>query len=244
MQAKPKLRNIGSKKVPSKISEFLDAVFRDPSTKHGLRFFANTERDKLRFRIHEGNVEIWCSKRESWKRAKPEEVVRQLFLVWVRDSLKYPLNQIEVEWPLRAGINAEKERVDIVIFTDQARTNPFILFELKRPKSKDGIEQLQSYLKWTGCFFGCWSNGNDVVYQLREEDAGTRKAPYTYRDIPRLPKIGEDAKDLLHPLTRSELLPLVDLRGMIERLEDDVLSNAGVNTFDELFKVFFAKLHD
>ena len=35
-----------------------------------------------------------------------------------------------------------------------------------------------------------------------------------------------------------------DLRSLISRLEHDALSNAGVTAFDELFKLFFAKLHD
>ena len=34
------------------------------------------------------------------------------------------------------------------------------------------------------------------------------------------------------------------MRALIERLEHDALANAGVNAFDELFKLFFAKLHD
>jgi type I restriction enzyme M protein len=34
------------------------------------------------------------------------------------------------------------------------------------------------------------------------------------------------------------------MRALIERREHDALANAGVNAFDELFKLFFAKLHD
>lgn len=227
------------------ISELLDRVFRDPATKQGLKFFTKGERTKLKLRVSEDDkVEIHCAKREKWLRAKPEEVVRQMFLVWVQDSLKYPLKCVQVEWPIQMGEDSEKERADIVVFTDDACTDPFIVFELKKPDGKDGLEQLRSYLRWTGTFFGCWSNGSDHSFQLKEEHKDTKKGPYSFRDIGRLPKLGQDLDDILQPLTFGELKPIADMRKLIERLEHDALANAGVNAFDELFKLFFAKLHD
>jgi len=158
--------------------------------------------------------------------------------------LKYPLGRTQVEWAIQMGEDAEKERADIVIFTDDACTDPYIIFELKRPDSRDGLEQLRSYLRWTGCFFGCWSNGSDHSFQLKEENKDTKKGPYTFRDIARIPKYGQELDDILKPLTFAELKPITDMRALIERLEHDALANAGVNAFDELFKLFFAKLHD
>jgi len=226
-------------------SELLDRIFRDPSIKQGLKFFVKGERNRLSIReSEEGKVEIYCAKREKWLRAKPEEVVRQLFLVWIQDTLKYPLSEVKVEWAVQMGENAEKERADIAVFSDAACTDPYILFELKEPDSKEGLEQLRGYLNWTGCFFGCWSNGNEYSFQLREEEQATKKAPYKYRTIGRLPKLGEDLKDILKPLTYGELNPIPNMRALIEQLEHDALANAGVNAFDELFKLFFAKLHD
>ena len=224
---------------------FLDEVFRDPRTGHGLGFFRRGERRKLRMRHNDDNkLEIWCIKRERWLRAKPEEVVRQLFLIWILDSLKYSVKRIAVEWAIQMGVDAEKERADIVIFSDDACTDPYIIFELKKPTSEQGLEQLRSYLRWTGCFFGCWSNGRELIFQLREEDKQTKKGPYKFRDIPRLPKLGEDLASLLRPLAFSDLRPIDDMRSLIQRLEHDALANAGVNAFDELFKLFFAKLYD
>jgi len=235
----------GSNNRNAGIDAFLDEVFRDPKLKHGMTFFRRGERRKLKMRRTAGQkIEIWCAKRERWFRAKPEEIVRQLFLVWALDALKYPLKRILVEWPIRMGVDAEKERADIAIFSDDACTDPYIVFELKKPTSEEGLEQLRSYLRWTGCFFGCWSNGHNPIYQLREEDPATKKGPYKFRDIPRLPKIGEDLKEILKPLCFADLRPIDDMRALIERLEHDALANAGVNAFDELFKLFFAKLHD
>lgn len=222
----------------------LDAIFRDSSIKYGLKFFEKGERNKIKLRKNEDKIEIWCVKREKWLRAKPEEVVRQMFLVWIQQTLKYPLSRIDVERSIQMGQDSDKERADIVVFSDDARTDPYIIFEIKKPNSKEGLEQLRSYLRWTGCFFGCWSNGSDYSYQLREEEPETKKAPYSYRDITRIPKLGENLDDILKPLSFAELKPIIDMRALIERLEHDALANAGVNAFDELFKLLFAKLHD
>ncbi len=226
------------------INALLDIVFRDPTLKFGLKFFEAQERDGLVLREQNGKVEIKCLSRNKWLRAKPEEVVRQMFLVWIRDTLGYKLARVGVEWALQMGEDTQKERADIVIFSDDARTDPYIVFEMKRPQSREGLEQLRSYLRWTGCHFGCWSNGSEAAFQLREEETDKKKGPYTFRDIPRLPTPSDNLDDILKPLTFGELKPIADMKSLILRLEHDALANAGVNAFDELFKLFFAKLHD
>jgi type I restriction enzyme M protein len=207
------IRPVQVDSMKPKNADLINTVFHDQ--KHGLRFFESNERARLKLRQQEDKIEIWCAKRERWLRAKPEELVRQLFLVWIQEALHYPLTRVQVEWAIQMGENAEKERSDIVIFTDESCTEPFIVFELKKPKSAEGLEQLRSYLRWTGCFFGCWSNGDDRSFQLREEDQDSRKAPYKYRDIARLPKLGEDLDDILKPLTFAELKPIQDMRELI-----------------------------
>ncbi len=225
------------------INDYLDRIFRDPTLKFGLKFFQNAEREKLKLREVGDKLEIFCLNRKKWLRAKPEEVVRQLFLLYVRDSLFYPMERVGVEWPMQMGEDAEKERADIVIFSDDARTDPYIVFELKKPASQAGLEQLRSYLRWTSSPFGCWSNGSEHSFQLREESA-SGKGAYTFRDISRLPAQNQTLEDILKPLTFAELTPISNMRALIQRLEHDALANAGVNAFDELFKLFFAKLHD
>ena len=95
-----------------------------------------------------------------------------------------------------------------------------------------------------GLFFGAWTNGDDFVALLREEDVTTGKGPYSFRDIPRIPNSGESLDEVLKPLSPKDLRPFQDLRGLVERLEHYALANAGVAAFDELLKLFFAKLYD
>src|SRR5262249_28799067 len=150
------------------------------------RLFTDEELEALQLRATDENLQIFCIKRNRWLKAKPEEIVRQLLLLRIVNQYKYPLSRLAVEWPIQMGADAEKERADIVVFNDDAHTDPYIIFEVKRPRVTDGLEQLRSYLRWTGCFFGEWTNGDDFVALLREEDVTTGKGPYSFRDIPRI----------------------------------------------------------
>ena len=79
------------------INALLDRVFRDPSIKYGLKFFEKSERESLKLREDgKGIISIYCFARKKWFRAKPEEVVRQMFLVWIRDALGYDLARVGV----------------------------------------------------------------------------------------------------------------------------------------------------
>jgi type I restriction enzyme M protein len=231
--------------VQDVFTTLLSAAMEQGATGHGTRYFSQRNLDALNLRVNEDDVlQIYCLKRQRWLRAKPEEIVRQLVLADIVGDLSYPIDRVAVEWPMQMGSDAEKERADIVIFSDDARTDPYVIIEVKRPRVADGVEQLRSYLRWTGCFLGLWCNGNDTVALLREEDASTKKGPYTFRDIPRIPRSGESLDEVLRPLGLSDLRSIQDLRGLVERLEHDALSNAGVTAFDELLKLFFAKLYD
>ena len=126
-----------SKPTPHNV--LLDRVFRDPAIKQGLQYFTKGERNQVQLREEDGKIDIWCTKRAKWLRAKPEEVVRQMFLVWVQETLKYPLKRVQVEWAIQMGEDEEKERADIVVFSDDACTDPYVVFELKRPDSQGGF---------------------------------------------------------------------------------------------------------
>src|SRR3989344_4485152 len=195
-----------------KNSKYIDEIFGHPEMKHGLTVFDSPELRGLLNKVNisrreDGKIVIKCLKRQKEIVAKPEEIVRQLFLVYVRDFLGYPLNQVSVEEPIQMGVDDSK-RADIVVFTDDTCTRKYLIFEVKKPDAETGVEQLQSYLNATGVFFGAWSNGRDIVFQLREEEPETKGEPYHYRDIPRLPKKGEALDDVLRPLTKKDLRPI------------------------------------
>ena len=106
-------------------------------------------------------------------------------------------------------------------------------------------EQLKSYCNATGAPIGVWSNGDAISYYHRKD-------PNYFEDIPNIPNADQKLSDILEE--RWFIKDLVEkdklvnerksLKGLILEMEDEVLANAGVDVFEELFKLIFAKLYD
>jgi len=150
---------------------------------------------------------------------------------------------MELEYSVSFG--REKKRADIVIFDKQQTTSPYILVELKKPKLKDGKEQLKSYCHATGAPIGVWTNGDSISHYYRKD-------PNYFEDIPEIPKATEKLSDILSErwtiddlIHRDKLVnERKSLKDLILEMEDEVLANAGVDVFEELFKLVFTKLYD
>jgi len=186
---------------------------------------------------------ITCLVRRKAIQLKPEEAVRQLYLKVLNEDYAYPFERMEIEYGVTFG--REKKRADIVIFDKQNTRAVYIMVELKKPKLKDGKEQLKSYCNATGAPIGVWSNGDSISYY-------NRKDPNYFEDIPNIPKASEKLSDILtERWTIADLVKkdkLVNekksLKDLILEMEDEVLANAGVDVFEELFKLIFTKLYD
>ncbi|MDO4715516.1 MAG: type I restriction enzyme HsdR N-terminal domain-containing protein [Bacteroidales bacterium] len=103
------------------------------------------------------------------------------------EDLGYPTTRIEVEYEVTFG--REKRRADIVIFDKQQTTSPYIIVELKKPKLKDGKEQLKSYCNATGAPIGVWSNGTSISYYHRKD-------PNYFEDISNIPRADQKLSDI------------------------------------------------
>lgn len=186
---------------------------------------------------------ITCLVRGKPIKLTPEEAVRQLYLMVLRDDLGYPIGRMEVEKEVTFG--REKKRADICIFDKDRPNTPYILVELKKPKLKDGKEQLKSYCNATGAPMGVWTNGQQISYYHRKD-------PNYFEDIPAIPSAHEKLSDILSErwtiddlVARDKLVnERKSLKDLILEMEDEVLANAGVDVFEELFKLVFTKLFD
>ncbi len=184
------------------------------------------------------NWYLHCRIRKSDKVFKPEEVVRQKVINWLIDDLGYDENRIGVEVGVQMGGKIHEKPADIVVFTDAAKSSHWIVIEVKKPGRKDGIEQLKSYMNPTAATFGYWANGSDEKYLLRS-GANDYSKP-----IWRLPRSGETLDDVDEPITRDKLRPVTDLYSILKDLEQHILAHQTVDTFNEIFKLVFAKLFD
>jgi type I restriction enzyme M protein len=159
------------------------------------------------------------------------------------DEFKYPPSQIELEYAVSFG--REKKRADIVIFDKGDRLTPYIIVEVKSPKWKDGKEQLRSYCNATGAPMSVWTNGEKISFYHRKD-------PNYFEELPTIPDANHKLSDILTErwtiadLVKKDKLTTEkkSLKDVILEMEDEVLANAGVDVFEELFKLIFAKLFD
>ena len=186
---------------------------------------------------------LTCLVRKKEIKLTPEEIVRQLYLLVLTRDLGYPVSRMALEYEVTFG--REKKRADIVVFDKQQTTSPYIIVELKKPKLKDGKEQLKSYCNATGAPIGVWSNGRQISYYHRKD-------PNYFEDLSMLPRADQKLSDILSE--RWKIADLIkkdklvterkSLKDLILEMEDEVLANAGVDVFEEVFKLIFTKLYD
>ena len=174
---------------------------------------------------------------------KPEEVVRQLYASRLMDRYGYPKKRLAFEHPVNFG--REKKRADIVIRDKDRPDAAYTVVEIKKPRLRDGKNQLRSYCNATGAPIGVWTNGEQISHY-------NRKDPNYFEDISDIPQANQTLADILNERFTLKDLILKDklvnerksLKDIILELEDEVLANAGVDVFEEVFKLIFTKLYD
>lgn len=224
----------------------IQKIFSAPDVKHGLSLFSAKEIRAVEKLITEqdGRLFIKCQIKDRLKVAKPEEIVRQLWIYRLLTEYGYPKGRIDVERVVYFGSRVEPGAADIVVYHEDLE-HYYILFEVKRPSRTAGLEQLKSYCNAEGTPIGVWSNGNEIIRLHREE-------PNLFIEIPRIPKVSETLRDILTERWTLRWLEEHDelkqgkttLKKILLDLEELVLGNAGVKAFDEIFKLIYAKLYD
>lgn len=189
---------------------------------------------------------IFCPVRERPYKVdgKPEELVRQWWLYRLRDQYGYQFLQMGVEVSVKVGSAEAKKKADIVVYKDSSKRTPRIFVEVKKPDRKDGVDQLEVYMNATGCRLGLWSNGAPPhVFLLRVEPKEGGEEP-SWRELRNIPSAGEDLSAVDKPITRKQLEPVSDFLSILRECEDHIKAHEGLNVFDEIFKLIFAKLYD
>ena len=123
-----------------------------------------------------------------------------------------------------------KRQRDIVVWERGTPGVPYIIVECKKPKRKDGLEQLKSYCNAEGSPIGVWTNGSESIYLHREE-------PNLFRNLEGIPHAHQSLADMLGQpwrlvdLERENILvqERTSLKDVILDMEDLVLANAGVD---------------
>jgi type I restriction enzyme M protein len=172
-------------------------------------------------------------------KSAPEEIVRQLWIYKLIQQYGYKQDEIDLEKSVQFGTEISTKAADIIVYTDAAKETPKIIVECKKPKRKDGIEQLKSYMNAKGAPVAIWSNGSDSIILYRPY-------PKEFDDtLFDLPKRGQEAKDVLEAKkTLLQLRRKFNFKKIIQDLEELVLADSGKDEFNEIFKLIFAKIWD
>ncbi len=224
----------------------IDSIFQSTETKHGLTLFDPKDVTWLEKQLFEksGKPYIKCLVEDKDRPAKPEEIVRQLYLRRLLNDYNYPKDRISVESEVHIG--SDKKRADIVIWDKDQTTARYIIVEVKKPKRGDGKEQLRSYCNATGAPIGVWTNGNEIEFWHRRD-------PNYFEPMLDIPSGDMSFSDFLNkPFTLKDLIERDEreaqtqpsLKDLIVEMEDEVLAKEGVDVFEEVFKLIFAKIYD
>jgi type I restriction enzyme M protein len=249
--------------VTSKLTkEIIDRIFREPGIKYELTDFeslgkpiheiltiypktAETGRDagktkhylKSFIPFSSGNEEVQVYV-EGGKSA-PEEIIRQLWVYKLIHQYGYRVDEIDLEKSVQFGTEVGTKAADIIVYTDAAKETPKIIIECKKPKRKDGIEQLKSYMNAKGAPVAVWSNGSDSIILYRPYP---KEFDDTLFDIPRR---GQQPKDVLEAKkTLLQLKKNFNFKKIIQDLEEIIVASFGGQEFQEILKLIFAKLWD
>lgn len=212
---------------------------------YSLGIFSESEiislEDKITLKNNKAYIE--CIVRNKDIQLKPEEIVRQLYAHKLINEYGYPKKRLKFEHGVQFG--RQTKSADIVIFDKDRPTVEYIIVEVKKPKLKDGKEQLKSYCNATGAPIGIWTNGEQISHY-------NRKDPNYFEDITDIPNADQTLQDILNERFTWRDLVVKDkipnegksLKTIILDMEDEVLANAGVDVFEEVFKLIFTKLWD
>ncbi len=251
-----------SKESIMNTKEIINRIFKDPTTKYELTEFENlgkpihdilsvypkigtTGRDagKTKYYLKSfipfstGNDEVQVYVEDG--KSSPEEIVRQLWVYKLINQYNYKADEIDLEKGVQFGTEVGTKAADIIVYSDAGKETPKIIIECKKPRRKDGIEQLKSYMNAKGAPVAVWSNGSDSIILYRPYP---KEFDDTLSDIP---KRGQEPKDVLE--TKRTLLQLkkdFNFKKIVQDLEELVLADSGKDEFNEIFKLIFAKIWD
>ncbi len=215
------------------------------SGKYNLSIFSLESINRFKKNISKKNGKYYfnCLIRKKQIQVKPEEIIRQLVIDKLINEYNYPEELFRIEYKVTFG--REKKSADIVILNKKDKTSPYIIVEVKKASAKDGKEQLKSYTNATGAPLAVWTNGQEInIYE--------RLDPNYFEPLSDLPKYEETIEDVKQEIFTYLDLMVKDklanerksLKDLILELEDEVLANAGVDIFEEVFKLIFTKLYD
>ncbi len=162
----------------------------------------------------------------------------------------YPKELIQTRPQFRVKIRpsdrVKEYPVDIAVFNNENKNDNSIYFvvECKKKNRKDGVGQLEDYLRFSKASLGVWFNGVDRVFLKKHEQDGQ----ILFEEIPNIPKHGQRVEDI-GLFKRNELRKSKDLKTVFKAIRGHLAGNTVGTTRDEvlaqqLINIIFCKIYD
>ncbi len=184
-------------------------------------------------------------------KATPEEIEAvQVFSKILVEDYGYPISCIQTHPQYRVKVrpsDTKKEYpVDIAVFNNEKHNEDSIsiIIECKKKDRKDGITQLQDYLRFSKASLGVWFNGEAQVFIRKFESNGRVE----FEEIPNIPKYGQRVEDV-GKYKRKDLEPTHNLKPQFKAIRYYLAANAIGVTRDEviaqqIINIIFCKIYD
>ena len=181
----------------------------------------------------------------------PEELYAvQVFSQQLVLDYGYPKDFIQTRPQYRVKIRpsdvSKEYPVDIAVFDSKNKNEDSIsiIVECKNSTRKDGITQLQDYLRFSSATLGVWFNGDERAFIKKTEKSGKVQ----FEVIPNIPRYGQRLEDV-GKFKRSELTIPHNLKIVFKAIRNHLAGNFTGATRDEelakeLINIIFCKIYD
>src|SRR3989344_6560896 len=184
-------------------------------------------------------------------KATPEEIEAvQIFARQLVEDYGYPIKQIKTrpQWRVKArpSDRTKEYPIDIAVFSEEKHSdeNLYIIVECKHKNRKDGITQLEDYLRLSKAGLGVWFNGIERQFIKKIEKGGK----VFFETIPNIPQYGQRVEDI-GLFKRSELRSAHNLKIIFNAIRNHLAGNTVGTTRDEelarqIINLIFCKIFD
>lgn len=199
--------------------------------------------------IRDGYLVDFISGKQVKDGPEEREAVQVFSRMLVEDYL-YPKELIQTRPQHRVKIRPSDKKkeypIDIAIFTSDSKKDDelYIVVECKKKNRKDGLSQLQDYLRFCQASIGVWFNGNEQLFLKKIE----KKGKVLFEEIPNIPLYGQRIDDV-GLFKRKDLRPATNLKSIFKSIRNYLAANAVGITRDEVFaqqiiNLIFCKIYD
>ena len=196
----------------------------------------------------EKDDKIYSHIRKKWLAKKPEEVVRQQFVVRLVNHYGYSLEQLLEEENL-TGRGAAQARADIVVYRNisdiQQKNNPLIIVECKAESiiiSEKDYLQGELYARIHNAPFFVTHNTLETKFWRVKKD----KSPGYREEIEDIPHANANDKEIENLFAKLKTFKQGEFREILKACHNIIRNNEKLDptlAFDEIAKILFMKVY-